>query len=167
MGGGRKMIRLYHGTNIRIELPDCLAGRDNLDFGKGFYTTLLREHAEQWAGQVSFNRGGHPVVNVYELDKEAAESEFSYLQFPLYDEAWMDFIVASRLGQKPWQGYDFIEGGIANDRVIDTIRLYMYGDMEKSAALRRLAEHQPNHQLCILNQALADKYLHFVESIEL
>ena len=103
------MIRLYHGTNIRIEHPDCLAGRDNLDFGKGFYTTLLREHAEQWAGQVSFNRGGHPVVNVYELDKEAAESEFSYLQFPLYDEAWMDFIVASRLGQKPWQGYDFIE----------------------------------------------------------
>ena len=107
------MIRLYHGTNIRIEHPDCLAGRDNLDFGKGFYTTLLREHAEQWAGQVSFNRGGHPVVNVYELDKEAAESEFSYLQFPLYDEAWMDF------------------------------------------------------KLCILNQALADKYLHFVESIEL
>lgn len=107
MGGGRKMIRLYHGTNIRIEHPDCLAGRDNLDFGKGFYTTLLREHAEQWAGQVSFNRGGHPVVNVYELD------------------------------------------------------------MEKSTALRRLAEHQPNHQLCILNQALADKYLHFVESIEL
>ena len=73
MGGGRKMIRLYHGTNKRIEHPDCLAGRDNLDFGKGFYTTLLREHAE----------------------------------------------------------------------------------------------HQPNHQLCILNQALADKYLHFVDSIEL
>ena len=39
-------MRLYHGTDKRIEYPDCLAGRDNLDFGKGFYTTLLREHAE-------------------------------------------------------------------------------------------------------------------------
>lgn len=160
-------MRLYHGTDKRIERPDCLAGRDNLDFGKGFYMTLLREHAEQWAGQVAFNSGGHPVVNVYEFDKEAAQADYRYLHFPLYDEQWMDFIVASRLGEKPWQDYDFIEGGIANDRVIDTIRLYMYGDMDKSTALHRLAEHQPNHQLCILNQELADKHLHFIESIDL
>ena len=60
-----------------------------------------------------------------------------------------------------------IEGGIANDRVIDTIRLYMFGDMEKSTALKRLAEHQPNHQICILNQEVADKYLKSIESVEL
>ena len=55
----------------------------------------------------------------------------------------------------------------ANDRVIDTIRLYIYGDMDKKTALNRLAEHQPNHQITILSQTLADKYLRFVESIEL
>ncbi|GEM_PF-558307 len=60
-----------------------------------------------------------------------------------------------------------IEGGIANDRVIDTIRLYMFGDMEKSTALKRLAEHQSNHQICILNQEVADKYLKSIESVEL
>lgn len=158
---------LFHGTNKQIVYPDCLAGRDNLDFGKGFYMTLLREHAESWAGQVAFNNGGNPVVNVYEFDKDRAKNEYRYLHFNLYDEAWMDFIVASRWGQTPWINYDFIEGGIANDRVIDTIRLYMYGDMEKSTALRRLAEHQPNHQLCILNQELANKYLKFVRSIDL
>lgn len=63
----------------------------------------------------------------------------------------MDFIVSSRSGEKPWEAYDIIEGGIANDRVIDTIRLYMYGDMGKSTALKRLSEHQPNHQICFLN----------------
>ena len=67
----------------------------------------------------------------------------------------------------PWEGYDIIKGGIANDRVIDTIRLYMFGNMEKSTALRRLSEHQPNHQICLLNQEVADKYLKFIESIEL
>ena len=161
-------MRLFHGTDKRIEHPDCHAGRDNLDFGKGFYTTLLREHAEGWARQVVYNRRSKtPVVNVYEFDKERAVAEFRYLHFAEYNEAWMDFIVASRLGQKPWEDYDLIEGGIANDRVIDTIRLYIYGDMDKKTALNRLAEHQPNHQITILSQTLADKYLRFVESIEL
>ena len=161
-------MRLYHGGYSTIEHPDCLAGRDNLDFGKGFYTTLIRDHAEVWARQVAFNNGGvTPVLNVYEFDKEKALAECKYLYFPAYDEEWMDFIVSSRSGEKPWEGFDIIEGGIANDRVIDTIRLYMYGDMEKSTALKRLSEHQPNHQICFLNQEAVDKYLKFIVSIEL
>ena len=159
---------LYHGTDKRIEHPNCKAGRKNLDFGEGFYTTLLREHAEGWANQVAFNnRTNTPVVNVCEFDKETALAGCRYLHFPKYDEVWMDFIVASRLGRKPWEGYDLIEGGIANDRVIDTIRLYMYGDMGKQTALRRLSEHSPNHQMTFLKQELVDRYLFFVESIEL
>lgn len=161
-------MRLYHGGYSIIERPDCLAGRDNLDFGKGFYMTLVRAHAEEWARQVAFNRGHkRPVINVYDLGKERVVSEFRYRFFPAYDEDWMDFIVASRSGKKPWTGLDIIEGGIANDRVIDTIRLYMFGEMDKSTALKRLSEHQPNHQICLLNQEAADKYLRFIESIEL
>ena len=161
-------MKLYHGGYNKIEHPDCKAGRENLDFGKGFYTTLIREHAEEWAKQVSFNRGQKkPVLNVYEFDKEKALKEYRYRFFPAYDKEWMDFIVSSRSGGKPWEEYDIIEGGIANDRVIDTIRLYMYGDMEKSTALKRLSEHQPNHQICFLNQEAVDKYLKFIESVEL
>ena len=47
-------MRLFHSTDKRIIHPDCQVGRDDLDFGKGFYTTLLREHAEGWARQVAF-----------------------------------------------------------------------------------------------------------------
>ena len=90
-------MKLYHGGYNRIEHPDCLAGRDNLDFGKGFYTTLIREHAELWARQVSFNRGQKkPILNVYEFDKGNALKEYRYRFFPAYDEDWMDFIVSSR-----------------------------------------------------------------------
>lgn len=161
-------MRVYHGGCSIIEHPDCLAGRDNLDFGKGFYTTLIRSHAEEWAGQVAFNRGRKkPVLNVYEFDKEKAVAGYRYRFFPAYDEEWMDFIVESRSGGMPWAGYDIIEGGIADDRVIDTVRLYMFGEMEKATALRRLAEHQPNHQICILNQAVADQCLKFIESMAL
>ena len=105
MGGAA--MKLYHGGYNRIEHPDCLAGRDHLDFGKGFYTTLIREHAEQWAKQVSFNRGQmKPILNVYEFDKEKAIHEYRYRFFPAYDEDWMDFIVSSRSGEKPWEDYD-------------------------------------------------------------
>lgn len=88
--GGQEM-KLYHGRYTVIEHPDCLAGRENLDFGKGFYTTLIQEHAEQWARQAAFNRGRlKPILNVYEFDKEKAVSEYCYRFFPAYDEKWME-----------------------------------------------------------------------------
>lgn len=160
-------MKLYHGGVEEIKNPDCAHGRDNLDFGKGFYTTLIREQAEQWAFQVARNTKKSPVLNVYEFDKDAAIADNRYLFFPAYDEAWMDFIVANRSGESLWVDYDIIEGGIANDRVIDSIVLYMLGNIDKATALKRLSEHQPNHQICILKQELADKYLKFVESIQL
>ena len=33
-------------------------------------------------------------------------------------------------------------------------------------ALQELSKHQPNHQICILNQQAIDKYLHFKEAIQ-
>ena len=59
------------------------------------------------------------------------------------------------------------EDGVANDRVIDTVELYTIGILDKASALGRLSEHQPNHQICILSQPISDKYLKFVEVIEL
>ncbi len=46
-------------------------------------------------------------------------------------------------------------------RVVDTVNLYMAGLMDINTALTRLAQHQPNNQMCLLNQAITDKYLIF------
>ena len=56
---------------------------------------------------------------------------------------------------------------MANDRVIDTVELYTIGILDKASALGKLSEHQPNHQICILNKAILDRYLKFVNVIEL
>jgi hypothetical protein len=56
---------------------------------------------------------------------------------------------------------------VANDRVVDTVNLYMAGLMDKATALRRLSEHQPNNQMCLLDQEIADKYLIFDGTEEL
>ena len=48
---------------------------------------------------------------------------------------------------------------MANNRVIDTVNLYIVGLMDMSTALGRLAQHRPNNQICILNQEIADNHL--------
>ena len=158
---------LYHGGTEAVMQPDCKKGRPDLDFGQGFYVTLLQEQAEGFARRKARDRKGKPVISVYEFDYEAAIKDCAYLNFEFYDEAWLDFVVESRSGLKPWSSYDIVEGGVANDRVIDTVELYTIGILDKASALGRLSEHQPNHQICILSQTILDKYLKFVEVIEL
>ena len=158
---------LYHGGTEAVMQPDCKKGRPDLDFGQGFYVTLLQDQAEGFARRKARDRKSKPVISVYEFDYEAAIEDCVYLNFEFYDEAWLDFVVASRNGMKPWANYDIVEGGVANDRVIDTVELYMIGILDKASALGRLSEHQPNHQICILSQMILDKYLRFVEVIEL
>ena len=164
--GGSRMI-LYHGGTEAVMQPDCKKGRPDLDFGQGFYVTLLQEQAEGFARRKARDRKGKPVISVYEFDYENAIKDCAYLNFEFYDEAWLDFVVESRSGLKPWSSYDIVEGGVANDRVIDTVELYTIGILDKASALGRLSEHQPNHQICILSQTKLDKYLKFVEVIEL
>lgn len=77
---------------------------------------------------------------------------------------WLDFIVANRRGENVAAEYDYIEGGIANDRVIDTVNLYIQGLIDSATALQQLAFYKPNNQICLLNQSLTDKYLHFYGS---
>lgn len=98
---------------------------------------------------------------MYQLDRDTIMKEGHCKIFKAYDAEWLDFIVNSRKGLNPAANYDYIEGGVANDRVIDTINLYMTGLMSADVALQRLAMHQPNNQICLLNQKLIDKYLSY------
>ncbi len=53
---------------------------------------------------------------------------------------------------------------MANDNVIDTVEDYENGIITAEQALGQLKYKAINHQLCILNQDIADKYLTFVSS---
>ena len=60
--------------------------------------------------------------------------------------------------------YDMVEGGVANDNVIDTIEDYENGFITAEQALGQLKYKKVNHQICILNQEIVDKYLSFTSS---
>ena len=163
--GTNSTIEVYHGGTEAITHPLVSAGRPGLDFGQGFYVTLMAEQAKLWADRMARQRRTKGVLSVYTLDIEALRAKYSYLFFPKYDSAWLNFIANSRTGKKPWAGYDCIEGGIANDRVIDMVEAYIAGTVSAEYALSELSKHQPNHQICILNQQAIDECLHFKQSI--
>ncbi len=157
----------YHGATQVVDAPLCRIGRPNLDFGQGFYVTDRKEQAAKWAETVATKRGEKPLLNIYLLDREAMLAEARCKIFTAYDKEWLDFIVGNRQGQDLAKEYDYIEGGVANDRVIDTVKFYIGGIMDEQSALRQLAFHKPNNQICILNQELLDKYLVYDRTISL
>lgn len=162
------MITLYHGSTLLLEHPLANVGREDLDFGRGFYLTCLREQAERWAIRMKLIRI-QPIawVNVYQLDMEAAiKNGYRRLYLENYDREWLDFIVASRNGEKPWKEYDIIEGGVANDRVIDAVEDYISGVITVEQALGQLRYTKPNHQICLLNQSIIDRFLYYTDSFQ-
>lgn len=152
-------VIVYHGGTDIVEVPICKFGRKNLDFGQGFYVTDIRKQALEWAVLTADRRKREPVLNRYILKRDDILAAGCYKLFEAYDRDWLEFIVASRRGQAIADAYDYIEGGVANDRVVDTVNLYMLGLMDIDTALGRLSQHQPNNQMCLLSQEITDKYL--------
>lgn len=158
---------LFHGSILRIESPRVDVGRRHLDFGPGFYLTDLRDQAERWATRPA-NAGKSHVLNVYEWAFDPLSApDVRYRHFPEYDDDWLDFVVANRRGEPAWEGLDVVWGGIANDRVFNTIELYAAGLSPREDTLKQLRYERPNNQICILNQSVLDRFLRFVDAVEL
>ena len=156
-----KEIFVYHGGTDRIENPICKFGRSNLDFGQGFYVTDLLEQAITWGKSIASGRNKNVIINRYKLNREEILKNYNCKIFNSYDKEWLEFIVGNRTGLNPAIEFDYVEGGVANDRVIDTINLYISGLMDLNTALGELSKHQPNNQICLLNQEIINKHLIF------
>lgn len=158
-------IEVYHAGTERVDAPDCNRGRVNLDFGQGFYLTDIYDQAYKFALSKSRDRKLPAIINTYILDRKSIISESKAKIFEKYNEEWLEFIVACRGGKDIWKKYDYVEGGVANDRVIDTVNMYIQGFIPKDRALKNLRYLKPNNQICILNQELLVKHLRFVDCI--
>ena len=104
---------LYHGSYLAIENPDLLHSRPNLDFGKGFYLTSIREQAVKCCGKF-VKRGKEGIISNYMFDEELFQ-RLKVLQFDSYSEDWLEFILTCRSG-KDSSDYDAVCGGIANEK---------------------------------------------------
>ena len=149
---------LYHGSYMEISRPDLAHSRGNVDFGRGFYTTPIYEQAVKWCRK--FKRQGRKgILSRYSFD-ERAYKELKVLIFDSYSEEWLDFILECRT-EKDASNYDLVVGGVANDKVFNTVELYFDRLIDKSEALRRLRYEKPNLQICFRSTEAIEKYLRF------
>lgn len=156
-------MKLYHSSNILVERPDTAHSRDYLDFGKGFYLTSLHEQAVKYA-QRFIRRKQNAWLNTYEFNFNP--SEWNVIEFASYDRLWLDFVSRCRAGEDD-SNYDIVIGGIANDKVIQTLDRYFEGELTEDDALGLLKFEKPNNQYCIRSQEMLDKCLKHIESQQL
>ena len=161
------MTTLFHGSYTEVSSPIVKLGRAKVDFGQGFYLTMLQSQAEAWAKTISERRktGTQAVVSTFSLDMDGIKADnYRIKTFETYDLEWLEYVIDCRKGGNLQNQYDLVEGGVANDNVIDTVEDYENGIITAEQALGQLKYKAVNHQLCILNQAIVDKYLTFVSS---
>ncbi len=77
-------MRLYHGSNIRIENPDLVHSKPFKDFGRGFYLSPNEQQAKDMALQkVNQMQEGEPEVTEFEFDETLMTSgKLKILAYP-------------------------------------------------------------------------------------
>lgn len=149
---------LYHGSYTEVVKPDVTHSRRNVDFGPGFYTTPLREQAEKWCKRFT-DKGQGAVVSVYRFSEDKL-AEYKVLKFDSYSDEWLDFVLKCRQGTDT-SDYDVVMGGVANDKVFNTVELFFEGLIDKTEAIKRLRYEKPNMQIAFRSQKIIDACLMF------
>ena len=125
------MIRLYHGSIVKIEVPDLTHSKPYKDFGRGFYLSPNKQQAWDMAFQkINQTKEGKAEVTEFLFDETAMVSgDLKVLSFPDYCEEWASFVLANRDKQRqhPIHDYDIVYGPIADDGVTYQLRRYEGG----------------------------------------
>jgi hypothetical protein len=149
-------VLVYHGGYVPIEEINLEKCRPYTDFGKGFYVTKFKHHAENWAKKVGKHHNSDGFVSIFNF----IESSFvDYIckkkTFNGYTEEWLDFIVENRNEEStvPLHSFDIVEGPVANDKVQNKLQYYIRGDISKKDFLEDLTYHEETHQVCFCTLA--------------
>jgi len=142
---------VFHGGLEEIVKIDLSKAIPHKDFGKGFYTTKIREQAEVWARRRGKRSGTQGFVSVFKFYEVAFEHpDYKTLRFPGYSKEWFDFVLSNRDKNTvlPVHDYDIVEGPVADDDVYRRIDHYLDGKISKETFFADLAQFPDSHQIC-------------------
>lgn len=134
-------MKLYHGSNVSIEVIDLSKSRPGKDFGKGFYLSADKQQAIEMAESKVAFLGGEPIVTEFEFDDNIiASGKLKVKTFNAYTKEWAKFVYDNRenFSDTPIHDFDIIYGPIANDRVGAQIRNYKNESINLDELLRRI-----------------------------
>ena len=82
---------IYHGSNMKVEIPKIMINGYYKDFGYGFYCTNLKKQAIRWA----MTKKGDSVINTYSYQRN---ENLQIKTFEEMTEEWLQFVVDCRRG---------------------------------------------------------------------
>ena len=156
-------MKLYHGSNTKIEKIDLSKCRPYKDFGQGFYLTEIKEQAEKMASRTAHIYEGEPIVTEFEFD-ESALTKLSVKQFDGPNEEWALFVLANRSkeNQQPTHSYDIVIGPVADDDIAQLFRNFNDGYINITMLVEGLKYKKVSSQYFFHTEA-ATKYLKVYE----
>lgn len=156
-------MKLYHGSNIKIEQIDLAQCKPYKDFGKGFYLTAIKEQAMEMAKRTAKIYGGEPVVTSFEFDVTAM-SHLSVKEFGEPNEEWALFVMAnrSRENNHSIHNFDIVIGPVADDTIATLFRNFDDGIIDLPMLVNGLKYKKVSSQY-LFHTVAATKYLKVYE----
>lgn len=145
---------LYHGTIHLFDTIELSKGKGYKDFGPGFYTTEVKQHAINLGKrnkQIEIERLkvlGMPTNNVgvylyeYQFYTENLNADTCKI-FKEADLQWVEFILLNRNSKYKAHSYEIVQGPTADDDTSLTLKAFrngIYGDPGTPTAKRILLQ---------------------------
>jgi hypothetical protein len=160
---------LFHGTNAEFEtdlqgksVVSLEFAKERRDFGRGFYTTTIREQAEEWA-EIICRRYKTRKAYLYEFD--FSQAGLTKKTFDSMTEDWLDFIIENRIKGGIQHTFDIVIGPVANDKTVNTLNLYLERELTLEETLNRLKYMRANNQISIHTARALDNLV-FIRKVE-
>jgi len=138
-----------------IKLEKCMPYKD---FGKGFYTSPLRENAWQMAKRtVRINKEGSPCVIAFSFDEAfLSDPALNVKQFTGPNKEWARFVINNRNRQyaeihnqecNTDAKYGIVIGPVANDDIVALMDVFLAGLISDDVLARELTFRDLSNQI--------------------
>lgn len=170
------IVNVFHGSDHIIRKPEYLGGKEDNDYGNGFYTTEYEERAKSWAALNG--NAKKAVVNSYELDLEGLcvldLNDYGVLAWiaevisnrGINQEA--SAIVGSRLVEMykiDTKGYDIIKGYRADDSYTQVVEAFLTNQINITEVERMFYKGSLGNQI-FLKSKKAFAQIHWTDYYE-
>lgn len=156
-------IMIQHEYLHQVDFEETMEyvdkSRNRRDFGRGFYTTILKSQAIDWGYRLSL-REKAKCYYLYQYIFEENEI-LKIKRFDSLNKEWLEFIKRNRAKGGTQHAYDMVIGPVADDNTMETVQLYISGILTSDEAVKRLRYSKVNNQVSFhTEKALA--YLRFI-----
>lgn len=157
-------MKLFHGSNMKVDNLRIIVSDRRLDFGYGFYLTSSFEQANKWALLTTKRKQkGKPVISVFEFDEKKID-QLSVLKFDQPSKDWLKYVSFNRNIPDYHDDFDLVIGPVANDQTMPVLKLYFSRIYDGEEAIKRLLPQKLKDQYAIKTNKGLDA-LTFVEEI--